>query len=248
MKSFDRLTLVIRVLRAQAEHVGGPCGGQLLIIVSKRAGLRRTTACAWDGIPIFRNRLIRLPHPGKAIDHRTAASLSQFDQGSRSRSERNRGYHQSLEVSTCSVVLRYRQIGRQFQEVAHEAKIRGLWLLRNRAWRLWQNNGTNNCEIIGLFSENADSSRRRTATGPNLGIWVNRASRLADSHCARAELRKGTGLYPRTTVLRANSRDRHALICPWPETWCGAERLFAGRLVRFQEERERSACRKRCVP
>jgi hypothetical protein len=47
--------------------------------------------------------------------------------------EPNRRHHHSLQVSTCSVVLRYRQIGRQFQEVAHEAKIRGLRLLRNQA-------------------------------------------------------------------------------------------------------------------
>src|SRR5208282_1645211 len=105
--------------------------------------------------------------------------------------------------------------------------------------------GQNNYETIGLFSKNVHSSSRRTTTSPNFGIW---ASRLANSHCARAELRKGTGLYLRTTVLRANSRDRYALICPGPETWCGAEWLVAGKLVRFQEERERNACRKRCVP
>jgi hypothetical protein len=76
MKSFDRLTLVIRVLGAQAEQVEGICVGQLLIMVSHRAGLRRATACAWYGIPIFRNGLVRLPHPGIAIDHRPATSLS----------------------------------------------------------------------------------------------------------------------------------------------------------------------------
>src|SRR3974377_1794466 len=107
MKSFDRLTLVIRVLRAQAEHLEGPCVGQFLIMVSKRAGLRCATACAWDGIPIFRNRLVRLPHPGKAVDPCPATSLSQFDQESCSRIERNCRYHHSLQVSTCSVVLRY---------------------------------------------------------------------------------------------------------------------------------------------
>ena len=131
MKSFDCLTLVIRILRAQAEQVKGPCVDQLLVVVSKGAGLRRATACAWDGIPIFRNRLVGLPHPGIAINHRPAASLGQIHHGSCSRMKRNRRYQHTLQVTTCPVVLRHGQIGRQFQEVMHAVKIRGLRLLRN---------------------------------------------------------------------------------------------------------------------
>ena len=77
MKPFDRLSLVFCVLRTQAEEVKDTRIGYFPVVVSKRTRLRRTPARTRYRIPILRNRLVRLTHPGIAIDHGPTTSLSQ---------------------------------------------------------------------------------------------------------------------------------------------------------------------------
>src|SRR5262245_38892296 len=113
MKPLNGLRLILGILRAQAVHRGVQ-SSELAVVITVGAGLRRTTACPGDGVPLCRSAQglsIRPPRSWVAIyDEPRSTFLGQIDHRPGSRPQADRREHRPTKVITRSVVLRDGQV------------------------------------------------------------------------------------------------------------------------------------------